>query len=204
MPVVRATFRPMHRHMILPSLLLFTLCAASQGAQPIDTGAVVANIDQYMMLVDRSPIMASYARISPEGPAEPVERGSAIPPGCVEFIELMVDSLHRVTGAVNYKAERVRGVKEATYHYFDAQHNTVSVRHEMKWLDNHCTFSHAVRNDFQYFFPPRSTLLEYTTLTDVEGTNLEPTKCTFPELKRELEVYNHVDAFLLMERVRMK
>ena len=194
----------MHRHLILPSLLLFTLRAASQGAPPIDTGAVVANIDQYMMLVDRSPIMASYARMTPDGQAEPVARGSAMPPGCVEFIELMVDSMQRVTGAVIYKPERPPGLKEATYYYFDAQHNTVSIRYELKWLDNHCTFSYAVRNDFQYFFPPRNTLLEYTTLTDVEGTNLEPTKCTFPELKRELEIYNHVDAFLLMERVRMK
>lgn len=194
----------MHRHLIILSLLLFTLRAASQGALPIDTGAVVANIDQYMMLVDRSPIMASYVRMTPDGQAEPVERGSAMPPGCVEFIELMVDSMHRVTGAVIYKPERLPGVKEAIYHYFDAQHNTVSVRYELKWLNNHCTFNYAVRNDFQYFFPPRNTFLEYTTLTDVEGTNLEPTKCTFPELKRELGVYNHVDAFLLMERVRIK
>lgn len=193
----------MHRT-LLPLLLLF-ICssrAAAQGTGPIDTAAVVANIDQYMMLVDRSPIMASYARMTPDGQAEPVERGSAMPPGCVEFIELMVDSLHRVTGAVTYKAERVHGVKEATYHYFDAQHNTVAVRHELKWLDNHCTFSYAVRNDFHYYFPPRSILLEYTTLTDVEGNNLEPTKCVFPETTREMETYNHVDMFLLMERVK--
>ena len=41
-------------------------------------------------------------------------------------------------------------------------------------------------------------------LTDVEGSNLEPTKCLFPDIKREMEVYNHVDAFLLMERIRMQ
>jgi hypothetical protein len=200
----RANFPPMRSS---PLFLLLSICAGvarGQGAVPIDTGAVVANIDQYMMLVDRSPIMASYARMTPDGPAEPVERGSAMPPGCVEFIELMVDSMHRVTGAVSYKPERVHGVKEATYHYFDAQHNTVAVRHELKWLNNHCTFSYAVRNDFQYFFPPRSTILEYTTLTDVEGNNLEPTTCVFPDIKRVPEVYYHVDAFLLMERVRMQ
>lgn len=176
----------------------------AQGTTPIDTGSVVANTDQYMMLVDRSPVMASYARMTVGGSAERVERGSAMPPGCVEFIELIVDSMHRVTGAVSYKAERIPGVKEATFHYFDAQHNTVAVRHELKFLDNHCTFSYAVRNDFQYFFPPRNILFEYTTLTDVEGNNLEPALCTFPDLKRELDVYNHVDAFLLMERLRME
>ena len=177
---------------------------SAQGTTPIDTGSVVANIDQYMMLVDRSPVMASYARMSLDGQAEPVERGSAMPPGCVEFVELLVDSMHRVTGAVSYKAERMNNVMEATYHYFDAQHNTVAVRHELKWLDNSCTFSYAVRNDFQYFFPPRNILIEYTTLTDVEGTNLEPATCVFPEITREMEAYNNVDMFLLMERVRMK
>ncbi len=177
---------------------------SAQGTTPIDTVSVVANIDQYMMLVDRSPVMASYARMAPDGFAEPVERGSAMPPGCAEFIELLVDSMHRVTGAVTYKAERMRGVKEATYHYFDAQHNTVAVRHELKWLDNSCTFSYAVRNDFRYFFPPRNILLEYTTLTDVEGTNLEPATCVFPDVEREMEAYNNVDMFLLMERVRVK
>lgn len=200
----RSTFRPMYRSLLPSLLLLWSIGLSGQGATSIDTGLVVANIDQYMMLVDRSPVMASYARMTPGGSAEPVERGSAMPPGCVEFIELLVDSLHRVTGAVTYKAERVNGVKEATYHYFDAQHNTVAVRHELKWLNNHCTFSYAVRNDFHYFFPPRNLLLEYTTLTDVEGTNLDPATCTFPEIQRELEAYNHVDAFLLMERVRMK
>lgn len=189
-------------HLLLP----FLLCAvrlSAQGTTPIDTGRIIADIDQYMMIVDRSPVMASYARMEADGMAEPVPRGSAMPPGCVEFIELLVDSARHVTGAVTYKAERTRGVKEATYHYFDERHNTVAVRHELKWLDNRCTFSYAVRNDFHYFHPPRNMLLEYTTLTDVEGTNLEPTNCEFPEIHREMEMYNHVDMFLLMERIRM-
>jgi len=104
---------------------------------------------------------------------------------------------------VTCKAQRAQGVKEATFHYFDAQHNTVAVRHELKWLNNHCTFNYAVRNDFHYFFPPRRILLEYTTLTDVEGNNLEPTTCVFPEITLEMEMYNNVDMFLLMERVKV-
>ena len=112
--------------------------------------------------------------------------------------------MRRVVGAISYKAQQLHEVKEATFQYFDPQHNTVAVRHELKWLNNHCTFSYAVRNDFQYFDPPRQTLLEYTTLTDVEGNNLAPLSCTFPDLKRSREVYYHVDMFLLMERVRMR
>lgn len=176
---------------------------SAQSAVTVDTGAVVTNIDQYMMLVDRSPVFASYARMTAEGAAEPLPAGSAMPPGCQEFIELIVDSMHRVVGAVSYKAQKVHEVKEATFHYFDSNHNTVSVRHELKWLDNHCTFSYAVRNDFQYFYPPRKTILEYTTLTDVEGNNLEPTKCVFPDIPRTLDVYPHLDMFLVMERVRV-
>lgn len=177
---------------------------SAQNAAPVDTGAVIANIDQYMMLVDRSPVFASYARMTVDGAAEPLPSGSAMPPGCLEFIELIVDSTHRVVGAVSYKAQKAHEVKEATFHYFDSNHNTVSVRHELKWLDNHCTFSYAVRNDFQYFYPPRKTILEYTTLTDVEGNNLEPTKCVFPNIARTLDVYPHLDMFLVMERVRVE
>lgn len=184
-------------------LLVCSAHAAGQATTPIDTGAIVAKTDQYMMLVDRSPVMASYARMTADGPAETVPAGSLMPPGCVEFIELIGDSMRRVVGAVSYKAQRLHEVKEATFHYFDPQHNTMAVRHELKWLDNHCTFSYAVRNDFQYFYPPRNTLLEYTTLTDVEGGNLAPLSCTFPDLERSREVYYHVDMFLLMERIRM-
>jgi len=201
--VARSNFRPMLRTALPLLLLIGGLRVVGQGATPIDTAAVTANTDQYMMLVDRSPVKASYARMVDGGFAEPVPPGSAMPTGCVEFIELIIDSMQRITGAVNYTAERVNGVKETTFHYFDSRHNTVSVRHELKWFDNHCTFSYAVRNDFQYFFPPRNPLLEYTTLTDVEGNNLEPTKCTFPDIKRVPEVYYHVDMYLLMERIRI-
>ena len=193
------------RQLLLPLLLL--LCcpkAAGQGTAPIDTAAIVANIDQYMMLVDRSPVMSSYARMTADGPAEPVPAGSPMPPGCLEFIELIVDSMHRVVGAASYKTQRLHEVKEVTFHYFDSQHNTVSVRHELKWLDNRCTFSYAVRNDFQYFYPPRKAILEYTTLTDVEGNNLAPLSCAFPDIKRSMEVYPHLDMFLLMERLKMQ
>lgn len=193
----------MRKPLFVPAFLFAPLMMLGQSSVPIDTAAVVAHISQYMMLVDRSPIMASYVRMTPDGPAEPAPRGSAMPPGCAEFIELLVDSAHHVTGAVNYKPDPITGVKETTYHYFDATHNTVAVRHELKWVNNHCAFSYAVRNDIQYFYPPRNTILEYSTLTDVEGNNLDPARCSFPDIKRVLEVYPHLDMYLLMERVRM-
>ncbi len=192
------------RHAFL-ALLAFSLgpAALAQQADPVDTNAIVARIGQYMMRVDRSPIMASYARMTADGSAEPLEPGAAMPPGCVEFIELIGDSARKVIGAVVYKAEQMREVKEATYHYFDKGYNTVCVRHELKWLDNRCTYSYAVRNDFHYFHPPRNVLLEYTTLTDVEGQSLAPLSCSFPPTTRAMEMYNHLDMFLLMERVKM-
>jgi hypothetical protein len=186
--------------------LLGVLCAVegfSQAAPAPDTSAIVANIGQYMMLVDRLPVMASYARMTASGQAEPLEPGAAMPPGCVEFIELIGDSARKVVGAVVYKAQQAHEVKEATFHYFDRRYNTVCVRHELKWLDNHCSFSYAVRNDFHYFHPPRTVLQEYTTLTDTEGNNLSPETCVFPDVKRQMEMYNHLDMFLLMERVKM-
>ncbi len=177
--------------------------AFAQPTSPIDTNAVVANIGQYMMLVDRLPVMASYARMTADGQAEPLEPGAAMPPGCIEFIELIGDSTRRVVGAVIFKAQQAHEVKETTFHYFDRRYNTVCVRHELKWLDNHCAFSYAVRNDFHYYHPPRNVLQEYTTLTDVEGSNLAPLSCVFPTIQRDMEMYNHFDMFLLMERVKM-
>ena len=71
----------MHRS-LFPGLLLFAPATAlGQSPAPIDTGAIVARTDQYMMLVDRSPIMASYARMTADGPAELVPAGSRMPPG---------------------------------------------------------------------------------------------------------------------------
>lgn len=196
------TFRPMWRWLTFP-ILLFALPAAGQGTAPVDTGAIIANIDQYMMLVDRLPVMAAYARMSADGQAEPLEAKAQMPPGCLEFIQLLGDSTRKVMGAVIFKAPPAHEVKEASYFYFDRRYNTVSIRHELKWLDNHCTFSYAVQNDFEYFFPPRNPILQYTTLTDVEGTDLTPWKCAFPPIERSREVYYHLDMLLLMERVKM-
>ncbi len=156
-----------------------------------------------MMRVDRSPVVAAYARMSPGGDAEPQPADSAMPPGCLEFIQLIVDSTHKVIGAITHKADQAHEVKETTYHYFDHRYNTVCVRHELKWLDNRCAFSYAIRNDFHYYFPPRSILLEYTTFTDAEGTNLNPDNCVFPSITREMEMYPHLDMLLLLERIKM-
>lgn len=96
--------------------------------------ALPANTDQYMMLVDRSPVKASYARMV-DGTRSP------LPPGIEGdvhrlrgiHLELMIDSMQRVAGAVDHAAERVNGVKETTFSLFDSRTTTpVSVRHELK------------------------------------------------------------------------
>ena len=125
----------------------------------------------------------------------------SLPDGELERYELYVNPDGSVAGMGVYPRSTNGNVLESASHYFDEQGNTVSVWFRMKWLDSGCTDSIAVETRYVYFHPPGQELLQYATLRDAFGNDLDGERCRFPDIERHFEAYYHRDMLLLFKHI---
>lgn len=185
------------------SLLSFPLIAIAQAppTEPLDTAAAIAYIEARMTAVDQAPIGAVFSKVSGREMAVRLWPDSALPAGEEERYELYVNPDGSVAGMGVYPRSTHLDVLESASHYFDENGNTVSAWFRMKWLDNGCTDSIAVETRFVYFYPPGRELLQYATLRDAKGNDLDGGRCRFPGIERRFETYYHRDLLLTIKHI---
>lgn len=187
----------------LLSLLSFPLIAIAQAppTAPLDTAAAIAYIEARMTAVDQAPIGAVFSKVAGREMAVRLWPDSALPAGEEERYELYVNPDGSVAGMGVYPRSTHMDVLESASHYFDESGNTVSAWFRMKWLDNGCTDSIAVETRFVYFYPPGRELLQYATLRDAMGNDLDGGRCRFPDIERRFEAYYHRDLLLTVKHI---
>ena len=191
------------RTALLPLLpAAFTVARAqAPPTTPLDTSAAIAYIEARMTAVDQAPIGAVFSRVAGRDMAVRLWPDSALPASEEERYELYVDPDGSVAGMGVYPRNERGDVLESASHYFDENGNTVSAWFRMKWLDNGCTDSIAVETRFVYFYPPGSQLLQYATLRDARGNDLDGERCRFPDIERRFEAYHHRDMLLMFKKI---
>ena len=180
---------------------LYTVHAQDASTVPVDTAAAIAAIEARMTAVDQAPIGAVFSKVAGQEMAVRLWPDSALPDGELERYELYVNPDGSVAGMGVYPRSTNGNVLESASHYFDEQGNTVSVWFRMKWLDSGCTDSIAVETRYVYFHPPVQELLQYATLRDAFGNDLDGERCRFPDIERHFEAYYHLDMLLLFKHI---
>jgi hypothetical protein len=191
------------RYAYVISLLLM----ASQvpcGAQPIDTVAAVAAIETRMTQVDQSPLVAEFVKLPGQEDAIAIQRSDTVPQDAEARYELYGNEDGSIAGLMEFTASPAPGVERIISYYFDEEGSTVAVWWRLKWTGSKCTDSLAVETRYTYVFPANNVLLEYATLTDGQGNDLDAPECLFPDLELSFDTYYHRDWVLAMKHINLE
>ena len=194
----------MRRSIVLSIGLVATSLSAQDKPVALDTLAIIANIEQRMMIIDHAPINAVYLIFPDQEAAVLLAPDSAVRGNPLERDEIYTDPSGHVWGVGTFLREALVGVTESSTHYFDLDGNTIAATWQMHWKLSKCTDSVAVETRYVYFYPPGEALAEYATLTDSAGRQVDPKACVFPDIERHFDAYYHRDMLLLAKHITLK
>lgn len=176
----------------------------AQDTSAVDTAAAITRIEQRMTDVDHFSIGAVYLVFADQDRAERLLPDSAVLGNPSERDELYTDANGRVAGVGTFIRSTYPNVVESSCHYFDEDGNTVAVWWRMKWTLSGCTDSVAIETRYLYFSAPTEELLQYATLTDNHGHDLNAPACKFPDIERHFDAYYHRDMLLLSKHIDLE
>lgn len=196
----------MRRSYVLRTALILGLAHAEHGqAQtPIDTVAAIAAIEARMTAVDQLPLIAEFVKLPGNEEATPIQRSDTIPQDAEARYELYGSDDGSVAGVMEFLASPALGVERVVSYYFDQEGSTVAVWWRMKWTGSKCTDSLAVETRYTYIHPANNVLLEYATLLDGQGNDLDAPECAFPDIELNFETYYHRDWVLAMKHINLE
>jgi hypothetical protein len=180
------------------------LCVAAHAQPAIDTLAAVAAIETRMTQVDQLPLVAEYLKLPGQEDAVPIERSDTVPQDAEARYELYGNEDGTIAGLMEFTASPAPGVERITSYYFDEEGSTVAVWWRMKWTDSNCTDSLAIETRYTYVYPANNVFLEYATLLDTNGNDLDPPSCTFPDIEQSFETYYHRDWVLIAKHINLE